>query len=405
LSSGTMTLGQVLERVRQDNLELKASRKAWEAAQERPAQASALDDPMLTVSDMLVPLETRGGPLKGQLAFFQKFPFWGDRALRGRAASMDAEIARQSYRAKSLEILSRTVRAYYELYFLERTADILKEQTSVLERFARVAEKKYAVGREPQAMVFRAQVELAGLATDLVTAQEEIVSAQARLNALLERPPRRPLGAPESPAVLRTAWDAEALSRAALADRPELLALRALKGRRTAEKKLALRKYFPDLTLGYQYSEVGGGETMTSFDGRDAVGVSLGLNIPLWLGKNRAAVRQARASLDASKMSVEDLANRTRFQVVDLLVKVQTAARLYKLYDDTVLPQARSALDSTQSAYEAGSAGFLDFLDAERALLRFALEQERHRVDYAEAVAQLERVVGGPLPQEQGEQP
>ncbi|HEX4047801.1 MAG TPA: TolC family protein, partial [Elusimicrobiota bacterium] len=94
-----------------------------------------------------------------------------------------------------------------------------------------------------------------------------------------------------------------------------------------------------------------------------------------------------------------------RYQVEELSVKAGIAARLFKVYDDTVLPQAQAALDSSQSAYEAGALGFLDLLDSERALLKFELEQERHRVDFAVAVAQLERVVGGPLTRGEGDKP
>jgi cobalt-zinc-cadmium efflux system outer membrane protein len=395
-STATITLSEVLVQAQRDNPELKASRKAWDAAEERPAQASAFDDPTVNYSHMLVDLQTKAGPVTDQFTISQKVPFWGKRGLRGEAASLDTEIARQAYSAKTLEILARTVRAYYDLYFLGRTEAILKEQTSVLDRFARVADKKYAVGKAPQAMVFRAQVELASLGTDIVTTQQEIVSARARLNALLNRPPRSPLGQPQSPANPNPGLDEESLSRAALDGRPELIALRTLEGRRDVERRLALRKYFPDFMLGYQYTEIGAGTTNLPYDGRAAQALMAGINVPLWLGKNRAAVRESRAALDASRMSVEDLSNQTRFQVEDMIVKIETAARLYKLYDDTVLPQAQSALDSTQSAYEADTAGFLDFLDAERALLRFELEQERHRVDYAEGLAELERVVGGP---------
>ncbi len=390
-SSATLALSQALEAARRDNPELKAARGEWEAAEQAPQQASALEDPTVSLMGMIAPFQS--WPSNGQIGVSQSVPFPGVLSLRGRAAGLDAEMARQAYRAKTLSVLAETVDAYYELYFLLRTRAILKEQTSVLERAARVAEKKYAVGREPQARVFRAQVELAGLATDLVTSEQRIASARARLNALLDRPPRSPLGEPLGPPVPASGWDVGSLSAAALASRPELLALRALEGRRGVERSLALRKYFPDFTIGYQYMGPG-----MSYTGRAAGAGQLGLSLPLWLGKNGAAVREADSRRDASRMSVEDLSNRTRFQVEDLVVKLETEARLSKLYDDTVLPQAQAALESTQSAYESDAAGFLDLLDAERELLRFELEHERHLVDYAEDLAELERIVGGTLP-------
>ena len=397
-----VSLGSVMELAQKDNPELKASRQAWLAAAQVPAQASAFDDPMINVSHMLVDLQTKAGPLQNQFSISQKIPFWGKRALRGQAASMAAEVARQAFRAKSLEIMDETVRAYYGLYFLDRAVAILNDQQSVLNRFSRSAIKKYTVGAAPEAQAFRAQVELAKLENDLVTAEEEQKSARARLNALLNRPPLAPLGRLERPEDPAFRWDDAALERQALARRPEILALSALKNRSEAERRLAIRNYFPDLTLGYQYSQIGGGTTNMPYDGQAAQAVTFGINLPIWLNKENAALRQSRAALAASESSLDDMTNETRYQVVDLSVKADTAARLFKLYQDTVLPQAQAALDSAQSAYEGGKSGFLDLLDSERSLLSFELDQERHRVDFEIAVADLERVAGGALSETQG---
>ncbi|MDE2491628.1 MAG: TolC family protein [Elusimicrobia bacterium] len=402
LSTGTLRLADVLAEVARVNPELAAARKAWEAAAQVPVQVGAFDDPTATYTGMITDLQTKAGPMKDQWSVSQRVPFWGKRALRAEAAQGDAEVARQAWRAKALELAARTTSAFEDLYYLERTDAILAEQESVLRRVARVADKKYAVGKEPQAAVFRAQVELAKLETDRVTAQEEAVAARARLNALLDRPARAALASPEEPPVPKADWDDGALTREALASRPELLAARALEGSREAQRRLALRRWFPDFTVGFGYTRIGGGTTNMPYDGQDAQGVTVGLNLPLWIGKNRASVREARAREGAADLSERALADRTRAQVEDLLVQAQTHARLDALYEDEVLPQARAALDSTQSAYEADAAGFLDLLDSERALLRFELEQARHRADFQIARAELERVIGTPLDAAQG---
>lgn len=403
ISTGDMSLSFVLDLTQKNNPEIQVARHAWVAAEDVPEQASAFDDPTLNVSHMLVDLQTKAGPLTDQFSISQKIPFWGKRALRGQAASMAAEVAHQAFRAKSLEIMDQTVRAYFGLYFLDRTVSILEEQQSVLNRFSRSATGKYAVGAAPESEALRAQVELAKIENDLVTAQEEEISARARLNALLDRPAQAPLGRPEPPENPVFRWNEAAWSGQALSERPEILALEALKNKSAVERRLAIRNYFPDLTLGYQYSEIGGGTTNLPYDGRDAQALSFGLNLPIWLNRENAALKQSRENLASSESGLEDLIDQTRYQVEDLSVKADTAARLFKLYQDAVLPQAQAAMDSTQSAYESGRASFLSLLDSERSLLTFELDQERHRVDFEIAVADLERVSGGPLFSEQGD--
>ena len=401
LSTGTLRLADVLAEAARVNPGLQAARSAWEAAAQVPAQAAALPDPEVEEMHVVRDRSMPGDPMMDQFSVSQTLPFWGKRALRGQAASLDAEMAEQAYRAKAWEVRSEAVKAYEEIFYLDRTVQILGEQESVLRRVARVAEQKYAVGREPQASVFRAQVELARLGTDLLTAREEAVSARARLNALLDRPPLAPLGTPQAGRVPAGRWDGEALAQAALAGRPELLALRALAGRRDAERRLALRRYFPDFMVGY--AQTGDASDSLPYDGRASQSLRLGVSLPVWLGKTRAAARESRSARDAARLSLADLVNETRWRVADLSVRCETAARLDALYGDTVLPQARAALDAAQGAYEAGETGFQDLLDAQRQLLRSELEQARHRADFRIARAELERVVAEPLPQPQGE--
>lgn len=399
ISTGNMSLNSILELVRKNNPEIQAARHAWAAAENVPEQARALNDPTLGISRMLTKagVQTTEGPMMDQFSISQKIPFWGKRALRGQAASLAAGVAYQAFRAKSLEIMDRAVRAYYGLYFLDKTTDILAEQQSVLNRFSRSAIRKYAVGKAPETEALRAQVELAKIENDLVTAEEEQQSARARLNALLDRSALAPLGRPQRPDSPIFRWDETAWSRQALTQRPEILALEALKNKSAVERRLAIRNYFPDLTLGYQYSEIGGGTTNIPYDGRDVQALTFGLDLPIWLGKENAALRQSRENLAASRSGLAAMIDQTGYEVDDLCVKADTAARLFKLYQDAVLPQAQAALDSSQSSYEVGKTSFLSLLDSERSLLSFELDQERHRVDFEIDIADLERVSGGPL--------
>ncbi len=394
ISTGTIALEDVLSVARRDNPQIAEARRSWEAAAELPAQAGALDDPDITLSHMFDASKAMGTPPTDKLSISQKLPFPGKRGLRRKAAAAGTEVARQALRAKELEIAARTTQAFYGLYYVERSIAILKEQRDVLAGAADTAAKKYAVGKAPQAMVFKAQVELARLGEDLLTARQERLSAGAALNALLNRPPEAPLGSPAAPGDPAFAMDTRRLTAAALADRPELLALEALEGKREAERRLALRLYFPDFMLGYTYSAVGSGTSALSFHGTAGQEAMVGFNVPLWAGRNRAEAKEKAAALEASRAGLADMENATRWQVEDLSVKADTAARLFGLYRTTVLPQASAALDSMQAAYQADAAGFLDLLDSERSLLAFELQQERNRVDFAVDMAELGRVTG-----------
>lgn len=80
------------------------------------------------------------------------------------------------------------------------------------------------------------------------------------------------------------------------------------------------------------------------------------------------------------------------------LFEFQDAGRKVSLYRDTLLPKAEQALQATRTAYSTGKSNFQEYLDAQRVLLEFQLSYERSQTDRAQRLAELEMLVGKPLP-------
>ena len=77
---------------------------------------------------------------------------------------------------------------------------------------------------------------------------------------------------------------------------------------------------------------------------------------------------------------------------------VEDAQRRVRLYETTLVPQARQTYESLLSRYAtgAGDAGFLDVLDSVQTLLMFELELVRAARDWQVGAADLEYLLGGP---------
>lgn len=390
------SISTVLELARTNNPAIHAARKKWEAEKEKIPQMRSFPDPMLTFVTFKEELQTRAGPLEEKYAISQKFPFFGKRGLKGEVAKNIAVIAEEAYKSKSLSIFSQVTRAYYELFFVDQSIKVNEELADQVRHFARVAERKYATGRQSQASVYRAQVELAKIINDLITFRQERKSALARLNSLLDRSPKEPL-MPVEPTDLEFKFRSENLFPVAEKYRPEVLAARALIGKNEAAKSVAVREYFPDLVVGYEVSKIGAGTTNAAFDGEDAKALSFKVNVPIWYNRLNPKVRESKARIESAEAMLEDWINQTEFEVEDLVIKAETASRLIKLYKDTVLPQAQQALKSSQSGYEADKVRFLDLLDSIRMLLKFELEFYRYEANLQQVKAELEKVIGIPL--------
>jgi outer membrane protein TolC len=73
--------------------------------------------------------------------------------------------------------------------------------------------------------------------------------------------------------------------------------------------------------------------------------------------------------------------------------------RRVALFQDSLIPKGQEALRSLDTAYQSGKGGFLDLIDAQRALLEFQLQAAQAQTDRAKALAAIEHLSGVALHQ------
>ena len=204
-----------------------------------------------------------------------------------------------------------------------------------------------------------------------LAAERRVVSE--RINLLLHRAPERELPPPprELESALAHELDEQALVAQALETRPELRALAAGVRAREAEVALARREFLPDFTVrgGYETS-------WQEADLAPVVGVEL--NVPLQLGRRRAALAEAEAWLSREQSRVRQLEDRVRFEVVSAVERLREAHHLLEISQQRRLPPARDRVVGARAAFASGQMTFLEFVDAERSLL--AAEQAEFEV-------------------------
>ena len=133
--------------------------------------------------------------------------------------------------------------------------------------------------------------------------------------------------------------------------------------------------------------------------GQDVWMVSLSMNMPIWRSKYAAGDREARARYLAALSARTQEENSLTARTQRTLFEHRDAGRKIALYRDVLIPKAKESIGSTETAFRAGSASFLDLVDAERSLLEFELSFERALANRAQRLAELEMLVGGTLSQ------
>jgi len=385
---------------------LEAAFNDWKAALERVPQVRSLPDPRFTYVHYVEAVETRVGPQERSLALMQTFPWLGKLRRQGDIAFREAEAARERYEAARLRLVYQVKRAYYEYYYLSRAISVTENDVGLVSDLEAVARTKYQVGAVPYATLIKAQVELGKLQDALVTLEDLEGPTVARLNQALGRPPDAYLSRPKPADVERITFGEDEIYAHLRKDNPELLALGFTASREEAAIGLASQAYFPDITLGATVVKTGDALNPDLADsGKDPVIATFSLNLPIWIGKHRAAQREARARLLATTKRREDYENQLLGDLKLALFHFRSAERRIDLYGDSLVPKAEQALAASQRAFSVGEADFFDMIEAQRTLLEFQLTYERALADRAQRLAEIEMLIGKEIGPEQGAGP
>lgn len=387
-----LRLDDVLQLAAQTSPAMHLARERVAALRAVPPQVSAYDDPTLSWEGWDIPDSLRVDQAENNIfRLAQKVPFPGKRTLAGTVAERAADAAEEDVRTAALDLAVAVTRAYYDLWLSHQRRDIYTRDRIAVERIARTTEQKYGVGTATQAEALRAQVELTHMTIEAESAALAIDYAAAELNALLSQDPATPLGVPEDPTMRPIEASLDQLIAVALVQRPELAGQRAAIASERSGVDLAEISRRPDF-------EVSVGR-FVNYGRADGFGAMASITVPfVHPGKYDAATAEARAKLATAEAALRSWQDRVRREVAQAYTRARTAALQHGLARGTHIPQAEQALRVTESAYQAGSAGFVAVLDAVRSLEAIHIQHVDAEAELAKATADLERAVGGALP-------
>jgi len=386
-------LEQLIETALRTNPALHAAYLRAEAMATESREARTLPDPTAGFTYQPLPLLTARGYQRSQWRFEQMVPFPGKLRLRGKVAGLSAEVAVSEADVVAEDLTLQILQVYDELYRVQEQSHLVEQFQEELRNFEEAAATRYEVGEGLQQSILKAQLERNALNIRLEKLAEESRAAMERLAFLLDLPDLSDL---EGRVLARRAAvdrSGDLLERA-LAERPEVDALRTEIDRSETSIDLAQREFLPDFMLGVNYFDIGASGEMPTATGRDAVALNLGVRLPLWRGKQRANLQQAKLERSRAEARLQSLETSIRTTISNLDHRLERQERQLALLEKDLLPLAHSTVEATLSAYGTGRTSFLDLLDAERMLFNLRMEHVDTRARYLQTSAELERALG-----------
>ena len=377
------------------NPEIAAAQKRYDAARQRPAQERSLPDPMVSAG-----YNASGNPLPGaglgteptaNIGFMvsQELPYPGKLALRSSIASREADAEFQQIEAARLSVTARVKQAYYRLAYTHAVTEVLTRNRQLLDTLLKVSENRYTVGEAAQQDVIKAQTQISILDLQLERVRQERATREGALNALLARPAASPLGTPDELQLTPLDAPLDSLLAAARANAPMLRRDQIMIDRSQLAVDAARKEYKPDFAVSGGYYYMGAMPPMYE--------VRFDVTVPLRRARRAAAVaeqlntaEQARSTYDSTRLGLQG-------RIQEDFEMASTSIRLARLYRDTVLPQARLALESSLASYQTGRIDFLSVVTNFGTVLEYEMSYFEELASYHTAVSRLEEMTGTPL--------
>jgi outer membrane protein TolC len=381
------TWEDVLRRAFLANGDLEAAYFNWKAAVERIDVASSWPNSrlMLGYSYMF-----SGGDMKAfDRSTFSFSPdsmesvLWPSKAAQqGEVALDEARAAGARFRAAKFDLQRRVLSAWAEYALQAERVSIARERQDLARLAFDTSKARVRAGGAQQDQL-RADVSLQSAEDSLKSAEAELAARRAMLNGMLAREANAPLAAPSPmPPPRPIPVDDAALLATAVEQSPELEALvRQVEGRADA-LELARMQWLPDINPTFE------------FTGSVSQAIGAAVMLPTTIKEIEGGIKEADAMLRGAEAVLRQAGRDRAASFVATLVTLRNAERQSALFEASILPAAERVVAVTRQAYAAGSASYLDMIEAERALLDARLVMAEARAMRETRLAELEALMG-----------
>ena len=380
-----------------NNPEIQTASRERDAAQQRIGPAGALDDPMLEAGVLNLPINSlrfdREDMTMKMIGLSQRLPYPGKRGLRGDVATKDAETVGFGFQETVNRVVRDVKAAYFDLGLTLEVTRLVEKNRLIVGQLLRITEGRYSAGMGRQTDVLKAQTQLAKMTDELFKLARERQTVEAELNRALGRGAAVAAPAPEPPILREEILNLEALRETALTQRPQLLALQSIVAKNEKAVDLARKDYYPDFDVRLSY-----GQRDRMPDGprrSDMMSLTVAINLPVWRDNKRAPrVAESLAMRDQALSVYQVQRNELAAKLSQQVAVAEQNLKSARLYQTTLLPQARLTVESTLAAYRVNQVDFLTLIESQMTVFTYEISLVTASANYNKALVEIDFLTG-----------
>ncbi len=387
-SGQVLTLEEAVNRVLQHNPNVNIYSSEVEARSYEAQQAGFIPNPELSVE---VENVAGSGAFSGTdsaettILLNQKIELGGKRQKRLDFGLLDKQLAELEYASIQAELVATTTEQFIAVLAAQERLALSKEQANLAGKVLQTVSERISAGKTAEIERLRFQALLVEAELRAKQAHTELVAARNALAALWDHAEADFVEVQGDLKRLPVLPDQEHL--VARLQHSPLLAIKQATVQK-AEKSIVLEraKQIPDLTFS-----VGGKSFEETND--HALVAAVSVSLPLF-DRNQGGIgaAQARHFQALAKARAMELLLLTRLDQV--WQRLQAAYLEAETLSHELLPAVQKSFESIAYGYQAGKFGYLEVLDAERALFEMKDRYLESLVSCHQAHAELERLLG-----------
>ncbi|TXE18501.1 TolC family protein [Psychroflexus gondwanensis] len=377
-SSFSQSLEELQHLAAENNLELKAQFKRFEAQLEDITQAKSWQDPNLSFGYFISPIETRVGPQIARFSLTQKLPWFGTYKAKGDIAAFRAEAEFEKFQDQKLKLFLNVAQKYYDLLALRYITELETKQLDILENLKVIVESNYKNNKARLVDILRVDLEMDKQLSTIQVLKDQGQVFVTQLNQLMDRQLNTPVQILNPKQILEQNESIEIDSM--VRNHPRLEAIRKLKASNEAESELAKKEAMPQFGLGLDYAIIQDRNVQNAEAGQDAIMPMLSVSLPIFGKKNKSRKKAASLQGESIEFQLENEESRLETEIQVALYKQDELFSLLSLYDKQLL-SLKDILQLSETALANASMGIEEVLRLQEERLLYEKQRAKTLAD------------------------
>lgn len=382
-----VTLEDVLELAMKRNPTLNSAKGGIRQSDGERIAAGAYPNP--SVSAVVGPGRTREA--LGDISFFERdvtvsqpLEWPGMRAARQRAAAAALAGSQATLGEAHLSIVSDVKVAFYQLLLAQRDMELTTQALALAQDLYRGIKARVDAGQARPFEAIKANVEVQTVSNDVSRAQNTVLAARARLDALTAGGLGSDFSIEGDFESSQRMFNRRAMIASALEQHPMLQRLGRMIERAEHQAVQERQSLIPYVTVSGIYKQEAAERAYVA---------QLSVPIPLWYRRQGeiAAALGAKERSEAERVRAQ---NELATAITEHVQEAKTASQQIDVFEKGLLKQAEEAVRIARVSYQQGAAGLLDLIDAQRVYRHTLLQYAQARAAFSVALARLERWTG-----------